>query len=194
MRSWQEASPSPADGKPAWRQWLKSRLLAIPDPAGRSAEIRDALSAFLPPRSGRVITLFSPLAGEPDLLPLVARHPGFRWLLPRVEDGGLSFHPANSRLSPGAFGIDEPEPDESPAIPIEEIDLFLCPGLGFTREGSRLGRGKGFYDRVLPFARPDALRIGVAFTEQIVARLPCHAHDQRMTHLATPGGVIPVTG
>ena len=76
----------------------------------------------------------------------------------------------------GAFGVREPSPD-MPVIPLDQIDAFLCPGLAFDPRGGRLGRGRGFYDRMLAGARPDALRIGVCFPWQIVPDVFPEAHD-----------------
>jgi 5-formyltetrahydrofolate cyclo-ligase len=73
----------------------------------------------------------------------------------------------------------------------QEIDVFLCPGLGFTPDGVRMGRGKGFYDRFLTAARADAVRVGVTFASQILPRLPAEPHDLLMQYLATPEGIRP---
>lgn len=91
-------------------------------------------------------------------------------------------------LTAGAFGIAEPAAD-SPPGDLREIDLFLCPGLGFSPAGVRLGRGKGYYDRTLAGARSDAIRVGVAFREQILPFLPAEAHDLPMHRLAGPDGL-----
>jgi len=53
-----------------------------------------------------------------------------------------------------------------------EVDLWICPGLAFTRAGARLGFGGGWYDRFLAAARPDARKIGVAYDFQLCDSLP----------------------
>jgi 5-formyltetrahydrofolate cyclo-ligase len=128
------------------------------------------------------ITTFSPLPGEVDLTPLAAAHPDRRWVYPRVLGEHLTFHAIShpqSQLVPGAFGILEP-PAHMPTVGIGEIDAFFCPGLAFDRHGGRLGRGKGFYDRILASARPDALKIGVCFPCQIVDNTHSQSHDIHM--------------
>jgi len=82
----------------------------------------------------------------------------------------------DAQLMPGAFGVREPSPD-LPVIPVKRIDAFLCPGLAFDPHGARLGRGRGFYDRMLSKARPGALKIGVCFPWQIVPDVFPEAHD-----------------
>lgn len=66
---------------------------------------------------------------------------------------------------------------------IVEPQWLLVPGVGFDNEGARLGRGKGFYDRYLQ--NRDVLKIGLAWTEQIVEKIPVEAHDCHMDFIIT---------
>jgi|CXWL01.1.fsa_nt_gi 5-formyltetrahydrofolate cyclo-ligase len=63
----------------------------------------------------------------------------------------------------------------------EEIDLVIVPGLAFTLDGSRLGRGRGFYDQLL--SQTKSKSIGVCFSEQITAELPTETHDFRVSEV-----------
>ena len=67
-------------------------------------------------------------------------------------------------------------------------DLILVPGVAFDLSGHRLGRGKGFYDRLLANAR--GVKCGVAFDEQIVKAVAAGTHDIRMDFILTPTRVI----
>jgi len=87
------------------------------------------------------------------------------------------------RLRPGHFGVFEPEPD-SPLIPLKRLDFVLVPGVAFAPNGYRLGRGKGFYDRLL--ADVTGVKCGVALDEQIVPILPVEPHDIAMDFILTP--------
>jgi 5-formyltetrahydrofolate cyclo-ligase len=137
------------------------------------------VESWLTARPGlRTVAVYSPLPGEVDLSPALIALPDRRWVYPRVTGHHLTFH-SGENLTPGAFGILEPAPG-SPEIPLGEIDAFLCPGLAFDWNGGRLGRGRGFYDRLLAQARPDALKIGIGFPEQLVADTFSEAHDIRM--------------
>lgn len=81
-----------------------------------------------------------------------------------------------SDLAPGRFGILEPTTrDVLDSTP----DLAVVPGLAFTRGGSRLGQGGGYYDRYLG-QHPMAYKVGVCFNEQVAGRLPTDAHDVGM--------------
>jgi 5-formyltetrahydrofolate cyclo-ligase len=60
----------------------------------------------------------------------------------------------------------------------------LVPGLAFDPSGRRLGRGKGFYDRLLAMVR--GRKCGIAFEEQVVPEIPVEPHDIRLDCLLTP--------
>lgn len=148
-----------------------------------SGGINAALERWLAKNpAARTIAVFAALAGEVDLSELISRHPGRRWAYPRVRGAELDFHHARnpaSGLQPGAFGIREPSAG-LPRVMVAEIDAFFCPGLAFDRRGGRLGRGRGYYDRVLAGARADAHKIGVCFPWQIVPDTFAKAHDIHM--------------
>lgn len=126
----------------------------------------------------RTIAVYSPLPGEVDPSQAVLGLPDRRWVYPRVIGDHLTFH-TGENLTTGSFGIREPA-EGSLEIPLEEIDAFLCPGLAFDRNGGRLGRGRGFYDRLLAQAREDALKIGLCHGFQMVEDTFAEAHDVRM--------------
>ena len=78
-------------------------------------------------------------------------------------------------LVPGAYGI--PGPRGGSEVPVGDIDVLIVPARGFDREGNRLGRGAGFYDRFM--AHPDfrAFKVGLAFEAQVLDALPHDEHD-----------------
>jgi 5-formyltetrahydrofolate cyclo-ligase len=69
-------------------------------------------------------------------------------------------------------------------VPLNQLDFLLVPGVAFDRSGRRLGRGKGFYDRLL--AGVTGMKCGVAWDEQIVHELPAEPHDIAMDLMLTP--------
>lgn len=151
-----------------------------------SSDVVGAVAAWLAANPDRrTISTFAPLPGEVDLLGLIERETGRRWVFPKVEGDGLRFHEIrepDEQLVAGAFGIREPR-DGTALVPSLAIDLFLCPGLAFDPRGGRLGRGRGYYDRELAKASPGALRIGVCFPWQIVADTHAEPHDIHMDHV-----------
>ena len=99
-----------------------------------------------------------------------------------------------NELAVGAFGILEPKNElrELPTRQVDPaaIDLIVVPGLAFDRWGNRLGSGRGYYDRLLPRLRPDAIKIGLAYECQIVADLATQAHDVPMDFVITEASCI----
>lgn len=88
-------------------------------------------------------------------------------------------------LGKGVLGILEPT-DACARISPEEIDFVLVPALAFDQRGYRLGRGGGYYDRLLPSLRADCSRWVVGFNEQWVQTLPVEQHDQKVDGVLTP--------
>ena len=74
-------------------------------------------------------------------------------------------------------------------VPIHEVDLILVPGLAFDDEGRRLGRGKGYYDRLLAERRNDCLAMGVIVSARLVDRVPTEDHDVSVEFLVTESGI-----
>jgi 5-formyltetrahydrofolate cyclo-ligase len=70
-----------------------------------------------------------------------------------------------------------------PPYSLAEPKWFLVPGVGFDLNGARLGRGKGFYDRYLETRT--VLKIGVAWSEQLVKKIPIEQHDAHMDFIIT---------
>jgi len=90
------------------------------------------------------------------------------------------------KLKPGHFGIYEPPGDAK--CDLREFDLVIVPGLAFDIHGNRLGRGGGFYDKLLSSLTGEF--IAFAFDEQIVNRVPTLEHDVRVHKIFTDARVI----
>lgn len=114
---------------------------------------------------------------------------GLRVCFPRIVKGSkeLAFHEAASWAA-GPLGLRQPTAT-SPRIELNDIDVWLVPGVAFTRDGRRLGRGAGYYDVTLASRHLNAARIGVAFELSVVPELETEAHDVPMQWLATELGV-----
>lgn len=117
---------------------------------------------------------------------------GRRVAMPKVEPatGQLQhyFIAGFSELQTGAFGILEPPSDPNRLAAPSQFDLVLVPGLAFDRAGSRLGMGKGHYDRFLAAVRTP--KIALAYDFQLVEKLPVEAHDQCVNIIVTEKEVI----
>ncbi|WP_413582159.1 5-formyltetrahydrofolate cyclo-ligase [Bdellovibrio sp. HCB288] len=109
------------------------------------------------------------------------------WVFPRIKGTELEFCFA-SGFSQGAFGVLEPDPN-SAIIDLKGIHGLLIPGLVFNKNGNRLGKGKGFYDKTL--AHFKGVKVGVCFDFQISEQtLPMEAHDEKMDYILTESGLI----
>jgi 5-formyltetrahydrofolate cyclo-ligase len=172
--------PDPSNKKHELRLKIRRRLRELPPDSARVCEATRRWLAARPEL--RTVALYAALAEEVDLLPLVAWDPSRRWVFPRICGEDLAFHEVRdvaSDLLRGSAGIREPSP-ALPQVQVAEVDVFLCPGLAFDANGGRLGRGRGFYDRMLANARPDAIKLGVCHPAQRVADTFPQAHDAAM--------------
>jgi 5-formyltetrahydrofolate cyclo-ligase len=125
---------------------------------------------------------------DPFLIIDALRFRGLHVALPRVRDPlDISMHLVidDSQLVAGSFGILEPAA-AAPIVDPEDIDAILVPGVAFDVTGNRLGHGGGYYDRLLPRLRGDALRIGLAFDEQVFEEIPVEEHDAPLDAVVTP--------
>lgn len=133
----------------------------------------------------RTVLAYMAMPGEVQLHPAFARwrELGKRIVIPLVRGDELipmEYDPA--KLTAGYRGIIEPA-DGAKVIAPEEIDLALVPGVAFTPDGFRLGRGKGFYDRLLPKLK--CPKYGVCFPFRIVPQLPVDPWDVKLDKVLT---------
>ncbi|MDE7180467.1 MAG: 5-formyltetrahydrofolate cyclo-ligase [Muribaculaceae bacterium] len=106
-----------------------------------------------------------------------------KFYLPRVNGVDLEILPYNeSRLELGAFHIEEPTGTET--VSPSEIEMVVVPAVAYDEQGNRLGRGKGFYDRLL--ASTKATKVGIAFDFQVVDEVPVEPHDVSMDIVISP--------
>ena len=89
-----------------------------------------------------------------------------------------------SQLEKNAYNILEPKTDleklDAEHLPVHTV--LLVPGLAFSRSGARLGRGKGYYDRLLPLLT-NAYKLGVCFDFQKLPGIPADEHDMKMDEI-----------
>jgi 5-formyltetrahydrofolate cyclo-ligase len=133
------------------------------------------------------VLLYMPLRGEVDVRLIFERaiSDGKSVALPRYipETAAYSaFFVGDQPLVPGPFNILEPV--ASNPAPLNRLDVIVVPGLGFDARGQRLGRGQGFYDRLLSAA--PGVKCGLCFEEQLLAEIPVEPHDVALDFVATP--------
>src|ERR1051325_6832735 len=158
--------------------------------AAASAQICQRLKTQSIWQRAQSILFYSPMPEEPDIQPLLAEAlaTGKTAALPRYSATDQHYHACQvsdlqAELQRGEFGI--PEPGESCAVfDLKKLDLVLVPGIGFALSGIRLGRGRGYYDRLL--AQIAGFKCGVAFDWQLTVEIPAEPHDVCVDCILTP--------
>lgn len=174
------------------RQQLLERVqkIAVPQRAQFSSQACELLRNQLTWQNAKSILFYAPLPKEVDIWPLVSEAlaadkivalPGFDaeencYVAREIRELELD-------LDRGQFGIREPNKNCA-VISLNHLDLVLVPGVGFDLMGRRLGRGKGFYDRLL--VEIPGTKCGVGFDEQIVEAIPTEPHDVHLNYILTP--------
>jgi len=104
-------------------------------------------------------------------------------ILPVVngDELDLKYYKGNEQLKTGSFGVQEPQGELFTEW--GKIDLILIPGIAFDRNQNRLGRGKGYYDKLLP--KISGIKIGICFPCQLVDAVPCQEWDVKMDKIIT---------
>jgi 5-formyltetrahydrofolate cyclo-ligase len=146
------------------------------------------LSSFLKEQKGRW-GAYRPLPGEASPTLAIQNNQHLHWVYPRVASHSLDFFLDPKVWLKGPFGVEEPDPTFCESVELRTLEGYLIPGLGFDRSGTRLGRGKGYFDRALEYF--EGLKVGVAFEVQILAEpIPRESFDIPMDVIITDRGVI----
>jgi 5-formyltetrahydrofolate cyclo-ligase len=179
-----------ANSKADLRQKIRAQLEKI-SPAVRAVEsigLCERLKAQIP--SAHTILFFAPLPDEPDIWPMLelALATGTNCALPffdaeKKSYGAKLLKNLAKEIVPGKFGVREPAASCT-EIPLNKFDLILVPGMAFDLGGNRLGRGKGFYDRILENAT--GIKCGVCHDFQLLEKIPAEPHDAKMDFIFTP--------
>lgn len=151
----------------------------------QSAEILAALEAHPAFRAAHTVLLYHSLKDEVDTHAFIRKWSGKKQiLLPVVVDDDLELrkYTVPEDLIPGAFGIEEPTGERF--TDYAAIDFIAVPGVAFDPKGNRLGRGKGYYDRLLPRI-PSAYKAGICFPFQLIEEVPAEPFDIRMDEIIT---------
>jgi 5-formyltetrahydrofolate cyclo-ligase len=174
--------------------FAERRSRVLPHDAERAARaLASAVIEDQRVRRARRIALYAASAGE---IPTRALFEALRSinvvrLLPRLEKEGIAWARVDdwSELSPGRFGVPSPS---SPRVPerLNRGDVVLLPGMAFDRNGWRLGRGGGHYDRALPESTGDPWLVGVGFSFQWIADVPHDSRDRRVDAIVTEHGWV----
>ncbi len=180
--------------KQSLRQRVKSKLdvLSPAERRERSLLIQEKLFGLDVFNKAAAVCFYVSIASEVDTVSMIERalRQGKKVLAPVVnlKENTLSLRELKDPggdLKKGAFGIMEPDPQTTRLAGFEEVECVIVPGLVFDRENHRIGRGLGFYDRFLKLLGARVSKIGLAFSFQVVTKIPVEAHDENVDLVLT---------
>ncbi len=167
-----------------------SNGLAIREAWSRSIRRHIEASRFW--AESAMVCAFLPMAIEPLIASLWSAKSGVRSIgFPRLCKGEIEvlLLDETPAFSGADWRLNHADLDKAKTVPISDVDLILAPGLAFTPGGKRLGRGGGFYDRLLSRKRNDARVMGVCFDLQLLDEIPEEPHDAPMDAIVTERGI-----
>ena len=160
--------------------------------AVESIELNERLQSQMP--SANTILFFAPMPDELDVWPVLERSLalGTNCALPFFDAekrtyGAKQIQKLATDIVTGKFGVREPAAT-CDDIPLDQFDLVLVPGLAFDLQGNRLGRGRGFYDRLLE--KISGIKCGVGYDLQLLETIPTEPHDMMMDFVFTPARCV----
>jgi 5-formyltetrahydrofolate cyclo-ligase len=163
----------------------------------RSIAIQRRLLDFAGYRTARAVALYSPIQNEvaTELVAADAFSSGKEVFFPRVDRARAAMTMVRirglSELAAGAFGIAEPASESDGVAPADLAGaIIVVPGLVFGAQGQRLGRGGGHYDRFLAALPHEAITVGLAYSFQLLDRVPEGPLDQRLQYIITESALI----
>ncbi len=174
------------------KQVLAARSRLTPDERrSRSAEIERRLFGLPEFRAAPLVLFFASFQSEVETHFMVRRAlaEGRRVALPKVQGRDLALleiRSFDSDVSPGAWGI--PEPDRGEPVRPEDLGLVIVPGAVFDQAGNRVGYGAGYYDRLLASYRGPT--VALAFELQVVSSVPAERHDVPVGKIVTEKRII----
>jgi 5-formyltetrahydrofolate cyclo-ligase len=174
------------------RAEVRKRLekVSVQDRADAAVRACERLASQLVWQKASSVLLHAPTKDELDVWCLgeLALRQGKLLALPQYDSsndcyGARQIEDLQQDLAIGRYGIREPR-SCCHVVALKQLDLILVPGVAFDLRGRRLGRGKGYYDRLLAAMRGQTC--GVAFDEQIVLQVPVEPHDSVVNWILTP--------
>ena len=199
----EEKPDSPLPQHPEFRSRMRAlrREVGTQEACEAASAVKNILLAEPAIQKAANIAVYAATDGEVDVSDAArwAQEAGKRVFFPAMREGRIAFVEwlPDAGWTEGAFGI--PEPAGGKEIAIENCDAALVPGVAFGKDGSRIGRGKGYYDRALAFLsessrpRPPVL-FGICHDFQIIEGLehsPLAAKDSDipMDAVVSPAGI-----
>ena len=150
-----------------------------------SNKIRDLLIVLKEFIRAKIVMVYLAKEDEVDTTPIIkeAQKQGKKIVVPVVEGDDIRVCELTNELAIGPFGVMQPL-DKKEVSP-QDLDLVIVPGRAFDEGGGRIGRGRGFYDRFLSSLPDDVATIGLCFSCQMFASIPCGPFDKRVQRVVS---------
>jgi 5-formyltetrahydrofolate cyclo-ligase len=143
------------------------------------------------------LAAYLPSQAEPNIRPFLdrAQEQDIRVLLPVSRDDGLlDWAVSSDGEQEGIDGMPEPVGDLLGPIAINDVDLIVVPAAAVDRTGTRMGWGRGYFDRTLGSMERCPPVYAVIFDNELVESVPTELHDKRVDGVVTPSGITTFPG
>lgn len=184
--------------KATLRHELKQRLMQLSpqEIADKSKQICEHVVSSAVFQNSSVVMMFLSMPHEVDTTPLIlcAWQQGKTVAVPKMSWEQRHMIPVEIKSLETGLKLDRMglrNPINGVPVPFEEIDMVITPGLGFDRQGNRLGRGGSYYDNFFTINKIKAAKWGVAFNEQLCDSIVHDDTDVPVDAVVTEAGVIP---
>lgn len=192
-----------SDQKKELRSYTRLSLAAFKESPQYEQYSLDAMNHFLESplyRYAPLILTFVSAGTEINTHPLLIKmlEDKKRVAIPETTENSMTFRmlspdiPLSKQMRRGNFDIEEPVKSLEPVKPetLPAGTVILVPGLAFSEDGARLGKGKGYYDRYIEQVPVETVLVGYAFQLQIAETVPCEDHDKKVDYLVTEEKMI----
>ena len=182
------------DEKEQFRKKILTQLrsLRTDEIERRSIHVQKNIQKLPIYQRAKTVMAYYPLKGEPRILGMIRKDLSIkRFCFPAIDLRNKKLLPLCVRelendFVRGPFGVMQPDEKTAQELHLEELDVVFVPGVAFDRTRLRLGRGGGYYDRLIAQLSPHTTTIGVAFDFQILDTLPVYApHDEKTDFVVT---------
>lgn len=188
-----------AMNKKEMRSLMRERISEIPVDKRLSADaaIYENAMALSEWKSARNVFAYVGVGCEVSTDALIEKliSDGKRVYVPLCRGNGemdAVYIPSLDSLKPGRYGIPEPRECDEKAFP-EGLDIIIVPGVAFGLDGTRLGRGAGYYDRFFNRAEK-AKKIALCREAALCETVPTEPHDEKVDIIVSERRIIKIQG
>jgi 5-formyltetrahydrofolate cyclo-ligase len=173
------------------RKTMRSMLQLLNNLEERSLSVIEKLKCLNEFKNSKNIVLYSSIQYEIETIYLIHQclQTSKNIYLPYIENVQIAQINSLDELVLGKYNILEPANNEY-LNNLEVIDTVIIPGVAYDKDGNRLGKGMGWYDRFLQRLSPNVLKVALVFDIQIINYVPKDVHDISVDIIITEDRII----